>query len=195
MSNRSANFRLERFCPSKWSRSGDHTVTLAVSSRGSATACVCLYISNSSLREDTPSLPFFVFSLIFAIDTHPFFSDAATALSHTFPKLCAFLCAFSLFLQFHPTSGKKQKALKPFGFKAFQLVRVARLELTASWPPVFLHTGKFRKPSFFLENPEDLETKEDPFLHIFQISRAYSTIFHRDDFANIANRRHGQVVS
>ena len=43
------------------------------------------------------TLPFFVFSLIFAIDTHPFFLDASMTFSHAFSKLCAFLCAFFKF--------------------------------------------------------------------------------------------------
>ena len=68
------------------------------------------------------TFPFFVFSLIFAIEIHPFFSDVSMTFACFFRGLCAFLCAFGKIAQFestHFTMKSCKKALKSYDFKAF----------------------------------------------------------------------------
>ena len=68
------------------------------------------------------TFPFFVFSLIFAIEIHPFFSDVSMTFVCFFRGLCAFLCAFGVFTHLRTTRfalKSCKKALKTYVFKAF----------------------------------------------------------------------------
>ena len=79
-----------------------------------------------------------MFSLIFAIDKHPFFLDASMTFSHAFSKLCAFLCAFCC-----ATSGncseKYKKVLNPIGIQDFYWWRLLD---SNQWPPACERIGK-----------------------------------------------------
>ena len=105
-----------------------------------------LYALYECWQERT--LRFFVFSLIFAIDTHPFFLDASMTFSHTISKLCAFL-AFCNTIRF-PENRKalKRKRFKAFYWSEWRDLNSRPLDPQSSALPTALHPDFFSSTAF-----------------------------------------------
>ena len=78
--------------------------------------------SKQTVKRKEITLPFFLFSRMFAIETHPFISDVSMAFTRYF-RSCALFCALLEFLHIFALhvllSEVAKKALKSCDFKAF----------------------------------------------------------------------------